>query len=147
MYPARLVHDKETVADLFPDWTSVMRRSRHVTSTNQDGYSSDGESSDGECSRSVRSITSVEMRDESDTALKDLVPSASDLPMSQPQQLPSTFTVDNLLQDKPPDKLGQNSQSSYRQEVTLEIQPITPPHEKHVAAHEVANTHPSNVNK
>ena len=147
VYPARLVHDKETVADLFPDWTSVMRRSRHVTSTNQDGYSSDGESSDGECSRSVRSITSVEMRDESDTALKDLVPSASDLPMSQPHPLPSTFTVDNLLQDKPPDKLGQNSQSSYRQEVTLEIQPITPPHEKHVAAHEVANTHPSNVNK
>ena len=87
------------------------------------------------------------MRDESDTALKDLVPSASDLPMSQPQQLPSTFTVDNFLQDKPPDKLGQNSQSSYKQEVTLEIQPITPPHEKHVAAHEVANTHPSNVNK
>ena len=98
MYPARLVHDKETVVDLFPNFNRVIRRSRHVILTNQDGYSSNGESSDGECSRSVRSVSSVEMRDESDTALKDLVPSASDLPMSQPQQLPSIFTVDNLLQ-------------------------------------------------
>lgn len=156
VYPARLVHDKETIADLFPDWASVMRRSRHVTSTNQEGYSSDDASSDGECSRSVGSVSSVEMRDDDETVLKDLVSpaAASNLPMSQSasnlppsQPLPSTFTVDNLLQDKPPDKRGQNSQSSYRQEVTVEIQPITPPHEKHVAAHEAANTHPSDVNK
>ena len=68
--PARLVHEKKTAVDLFPDWNSVMRRCRHVT-TNQNGYLSDGESSNGECSPSVRSPTSGEMRDESDAALND----------------------------------------------------------------------------